>query len=287
MTGTRPEPARPGGGPLRVTRLRVYPVKGTRGIDLEAMEFDQLGPRFDRRWMIVTPDGEFVSQRGTPQLATIRPRLENGSLALEAPGAETLTVPVDPDGGGSVRVRIHGTTADARTVGAEADAWLSSVLGGQFRLVFMRNQDARATDPEYAAGHRVGFADGFPVLLVSESSVDELSRRVGRPLPVERFRPNIVVTSDSPHDEDRWQRFAIGGLAFEGVKLCARCKVTTVDQDSGVRDPSSEPLRTLAFYRRIESHVYFGVNVVHSGRGRIAVGDTVDVLERGYIPGRQ
>ena len=287
MTGTRPESARPGGGPLRVTRLRVYPVKGTRGIDLEAMEFDQLGPRFDRRWMIVTPDGEFVSQRGTPQLATIRPRLANGSLALGAPGAETLTVPVDPGGGSSVSVRIHGTAADARTVGAEADAWLSSVLGGEFRLVFMRNRDARATDPEYAAGHRVGFADGFPVLLVSESSVDELSRRVGRPLPVERFRPNIVVTGDSPHDEDRWQRFAIGELAFEGVKLCARCKVTTVDQDSGVRDPASEPLRTLAYYRRIESHVYFGVNVVHSGRGRIAVGDTVDVLERGYIPGRQ
>jgi len=269
-----------------VTRLRVYPVKGTRGVDLDAMEFDQLGPRCDRRWMIVTPDGEFVSQRGTPRLATIRPRLENGSLALAAPGAETLTLPVDA-GGGGVRVRIHGTAAAARTVGAEADAWLSSVLGGEFRLVFMRNRDARATDPEFAPGHQVGFADGFPVLLVSESSVDELSRRIGQPLPVERFRPNIVVTGDSPHDEDRWQRFAIGGLAFEGVKLCARCKVTTVDQDSGVLDPASEPLRTLAHYRRIESHVYFGVNVVHSGRGRIAVGDAVDVLERGYIPGRQ
>ena len=286
MTGTRPEPSRSGSGPLRVTRLRVYPVKGTRGIDLEAMEFDELGPRFDRRWMIVKPDGEFVSQRGTPRLATIRPRLENGSLALAAPGADTLTLPIDP-GDETVRVRIHGSGADARAVGVEADAWLSSVLGGEFRLVFMQNRDARATDPQYAAGHRVGFADGFPVLLVSENSVDELNRRVGRPLPVERFRPNIVVTSDSAHDEDRWQRFAIGGLAFEGVKLCARCKVTTVDQDSGVRDPASEPLRTLAYYRRIESHVYFGVNVVHRERGRIAVGDTVEVLERGYIPGRQ
>ncbi len=286
MTGAPPEPARPGGGPLRVTRLRVYPVKGTRGIELDAMDFDELGPRFDRRWMIVRPDGEFVSQRDTPRLAGIRPRLDNGSLALAAPGADTLTLPLDP-GGSAVRVRIHGSGARARTVGAEADAWLSSVLGGEFRLVFMRNRDARATDPEYAAGHQVGFADGFPVLLVSERSVDELTRRVGRPIPVERFRPNIVVTGDSPHDEDRWQRFAIGGLGFEGVKLCARCKVTTVDQDSGTRDPASEPLRTLAFYRRIESHVYFGVNVVHRGRGRIALGDTVDVLERGYIPGRE
>lgn len=285
MTAT-PEPDRAGGGPLRVTRLRVYPVKGTRGIDLDAMEFDQLGPRFDRRWMVVTPDGEFVSQRGTPRLATIRPRLANGALELAAPGAEPLTLPMDP-GGEPARVRIHNSGADARTVATEADAWLSSVLGGEFRLVFMRNQDARATDPEYAAGHRVGFADGYPALLVSERSVAELTRRAGRPIPVERFRPNIVVTGDSPHDEDRWQRFAIGGLGFEGVKLCARCKVTTVDQDSGVRDPASEPLRTLAFYRRIESHVYFGVNVVHSGHGRIAVGDAVDVMERGYIPGRQ
>ncbi len=286
MTATPPEPARTVPGPLRVTRLRVYPVKGTRGFDLEAMDFDELGPRFDRRWMIITPDGEFVSQRSTPLLATIRPRLENGTLALAAPGVGTLTLPVDP-GGGTVRVRIHNSGADARTVGAEADAWLCSVLGGDFRLVFMRNRDARATDPEYAAGHQVGFADGFPVLLVSESSVDELARRVGRPIPVERFRPNIVVTGDSAHDEDRWHRFAIGELAFEGVKLCARCKVTTIDQDSGDRDPASEPLRTLAYYRRIESHVYFGVNVVHRGPGRIAVGDAVDVLERGYIPGRQ
>ncbi len=286
MTVTRPEPPRAAPGPLRVARLRAYPVKGTRGTDLEAMDFDDLGPRFDRRWMIVTPDGEFVSQRSTPLLATIRPRLDNGSLGLAAPGAPPLTLPAEP-AGERVRVRIHGSGADARSVGAEADAWLSSVLDGDFRLVFMPEEDARATDPAYAAGHRVGFADGYPALLVSEGSVAELARRAGRAIPVERFRPNIVVTGEVPHDEDRWCRFAIGGLAFDGVKLCARCKVTTIDQDSGVRDPDSEPLRTLAHYRRIESHVYFGVNVVHHGRGRIALGDPVEVLKRGYIPGRQ
>ena len=130
----------------------------------------------------------------------------------------------------------------------------------------------------------MSFADGYPALLVSEASVDELGRRAGRAIPVERFRPNIVVTGSYPHDEDKWARFAIAGLAFSCVKLCARCKVTTTDQETGARDPDREPLRTLALYRRIESLVYFGVNVVHHGPGRIAVGDSIEVRERGIVP---
>ena len=269
----------------RVTRLWIYPVKGARGTELEVMDFDEMGPGFDRRWMVVRPDGGFVSQRDTPRLATIRPRLEGDTLRLEAPGMVALTLPVTP-GGSPSRVRLHGSGADACTVGPAADAWLSSVLGDEHRLVFMREEDERATDPAYAAGHRLSFADGYPALLVSEASVEELARRAGRKIPVEQFRPNIVVTSEYAHEEDQWQQFAIGDLAFSGVKICSRCKVTTTDQESGARDPDSEPLRTLALYRRIESSVYFGVNVVHHGPGRIAVGDAAEVRERGWIPGQ-
>lgn len=269
---------------LRVTRLLVYPVKGMRGTELQSMELDGMGPRFDRRWMVVRPDGGFASQRDTPLLATVHPHLAGGTLRLETAGVEPLTLPVNATGGRS-RVRIHDTGALATDVSPAADAWLSAALGGEYRLVFMRKEDARTTDPAYAEGHRVSFTDGYPVLLVSQASVEELARRTGRAIPVERFRPNIVVTGAYPHDEDKWRRFAIGDLEFGGVKLCARCKVTTTDQETGARDPEREPLRTLALYRRIESQVYFGVNVVHHGRGRIAVGDRIEVGERGIVPG--
>jgi len=255
-----------------------------RGTDVQSLEFHDLGPRFDRRWMVVRPDGHFASQRDTPRLATIHPRLHGDVVRLRADAMRTLTLPIARFGD-RLKVRIHGAVAEARTVSPAADAWISSVLGSEHRLVFLREEDARATDPAYAVGHRVGFADAYPALLVSEASVEELARRAGRAIPVERFRPNIVVNGAHPHDEDRWKHFAIANLAFNGVKLCARCKVTTTDQETGARDPDREPLRTLALYRRIESLVYFGVNVVHRGRGRIAVGDRIEVRERGIVPG--
>ena len=283
MTGPPVNPRTPGSAG-RVTRLRVHPLKGARATELESMEFDALGPRWDRRWMVVGLGGGMVTQRDTPRLAIVHPHLENGALRLEADGMDSLTLPTTPTGD-PLGVTIHGTGAVGCAVSSDADAWLSSVLGRDVRLVFMREEDARATDPAYAGGRLVSFADGFPALLVSERSVEELARRSGRDIPVERFRPNIVVTGAHPHDEDQWQRFTLGNLGFSGVKLCTRCKVTTTDQKTGVRDPDREPLRTLALYRRIESAVYFGVNVVHDGPGRIAVEDRVEVLERGIIPG--
>ena len=285
MTGpvATPRASGPAEG-LSVTRLRIYPVKGMRGTDVQSMRFDDMGPRFDRRWMVVGPDGGFASQRDTPLLAAVHPHLEDGKLRLEAAGMEPLTLPINATGD-ATPVRIHGARALATHVSDDDDAWLGDVLGGEYRLVFMRSENARTTDPAYARGHRVSFADGYPALLVSEASVEELGRRAGRAIPVDRFRPNIVVTGTHPHDEDRWARFAVAGLAFSGVKLCARCKVTTTDQETGARDPDREPLRTLALYRRIESLVYFGVNVVHHGPGRIAVGDSIEVRERGIVPG--
>lgn len=283
MTGPAVNPRTPGSAG-RVTRLRIHPLKGARATELESMEFDALGPRWDRRWMVVRTGGGMVTQRDTPRLAVVHPHLDNGALRLEADGMDPLNLPTTPTGD-PVGVTIHGTGAVGCAVSPDADAWLSTVLGRDVRLVFMRQEDARATDPAYADGRLVSFADGFPALLVSERSVEELARRSGRDIPVERFRPNIVVTGAHPHDEDQWQRFTLGTVGFSGVKLCTRCKVTTTDQKTGVRDPDREPLRTLALYRRIESGVYFGVNVVHDGPGRIAVGDRVGVLERGIIPG--
>ena len=269
---------------LRIDRLRIHPVKGARGTDVDAMEFDEIGPCFDRRWMVVRPGGLFVTQRELPALATVRPRLADGALTLEAPGAEPVSVPLDFDGP-SLRVRVWEAQVTAATGPPVVDHWLSQALAGDYRLVFLGRDAKRLTDPAYAEGHRVGFADGYPALVVGSGSVDELSRRAGRAIPVERFRPNVVVAGARPHEEDRWHRFAAGEMTFSGVKLCARCVVTTQDQRSGARDPDGEPLRTLAKYRRIEDKAYFGLNAVHHGPGRLRVGDEVEALERGPVPG--
>lgn len=267
-----------------VVRLRIHPVKGARGSDVETLDFEEMGPRFDRRWMVVEPDGSFVTQRDTPRLATIQPTVAGDALVLSAPDAPEIRLPLEPQGE-RLEATVWSSAVEVRTVSPAADAWLSSVLAGAHRLVFMGNDDVRYTDPAYAEGHRVSFADGYPALLVSRGSVDELARRVGREIPVERFRPNIVVSGDRPHEEDFWKEFTIGGLPFRGVKLCARCKVTTTDQQTGIRDPQQEPLRTLARYRRIESLVYFGVNTVHLATGPISLGDPVEVHERGIVRG--
>jgi hypothetical protein len=274
----------PGTGPNTVVRLRVHPVKGARGTDVETLHFEEMGPRFDRRWMVVGPDGGFVTQRDTPRLATIRPTVSGDGLTLEAPDAPAIHLPLTPQGE-RLQSTVWSSVVDVRSVSPAADTWVSSVLGSAHRLVFMGDDDIRHTDPAYAEGHRVSFADGYPALLVSEGSVDELARRVGREIPVERFRPNIVVSGDRPHEEDFWKEFTIGALPFRGVKLCARCKVTATDQETGIRDPEQEPLRTLARYRRIESLVYFGVNTVHLATGRISLGDAVEVHERGIVRG--
>ncbi len=268
----------------RIARLRVHPVKGAHGFDVDEMTFDRAGPVLDRRWMVVRPSGLFVTQRELPRLATIRPRLANGELILEAPSAGTLAAPAAFDGP-RLQVQVWASEVTATTGPPTVDQWVSDVLGGDYRLVHMGSDAERATDPTYAAGHQVAFADGYPALVVGDGSVEELAKRAGRTIPVERFRPNVVVAGVRPHEEDRWRRFSAGGLAFNGVKLCARCKVTTHDQRRGTRDPDGEPLRTLAKYRRIEGLPYFGLNAVHHGPGRLRVGDQVEVLERGTVPG--
>lgn len=277
---------------LFVSALRLYPLKGARGTSVEQMDFAEIGPRWDRRWMVVRPNGDFVTQRDLPKLATVRASVEGDvgapadaiTLTLVAPGIDRLLLRPGCYGA-PMRVHIWDSSLTVPTAPNSVSRWLSTVLDGDFRLVFMDENVRRPVDSAYAEGHHVSFADGYPSLIVGEGSVQELGRRVGREIPVERFRPNVVVAGAAPHAEDQWRRLEIADMTFSGVKLCARCKVTTVNQDDGTLDPDSEPLRTLALYRRIEGLVYFGTNLVHHGNGSIKVGDEVKVLERGTVPG--
>jgi uncharacterized protein YcbX len=264
---------------ITVQSLHIYPVKSCRGSDVPSAEVVATGFRYDRQWMIVDPGGIFVSQRTHPELARVTTRLEGRFLTLEAPGLSPLEVALDRPPGARRPVRVWNDCCQAVSEGAEASEWFSSILGTECDLVRLNEAEARQVDRRYAqAGDRVAFADGFPFLLISQASVDELNRRLEVPVPADRFRANIVVGGCGAHAEDGWPRLAIGDIGFRRAKPCARCSVITTDQHDGSR--SAEPLNTLAGYRLVGSSVLFGQNLVHDDLGTISVGDHVTPLDQ-------
>jgi uncharacterized protein YcbX len=258
--------------------LHVYPIKSCRGVELKAVRFDRLGPLYDRRFMLVDETGNFLTQRELPRMALIEPRLGPTSLQVSAKNMPMLKVAMTQRDAKRIEVRVwkhHGKAEDA---GGNAAAWFSEFLERPCRLVRFPDDDVREVDPAYArAPAQVGFADGFPVLLLSEASLEDLNARMPQKVPMNRFRPNIVVRDCEAYAEDRWKRIRIGELVLDVVKPCSRCAITGVDQLSGLR--GEEPLATLASYRARDNGVFFGQNCVHDGPGAIRVGDEVEVLE--------
>ena len=259
---------------LTLTSLTLYPIKSACGIALEESEVDPFGLQYDRRWMVVDQSGEFLSQRSHPRLALVTPGIGNGLLRVNAPGMATLETPLEPAPTVATRVTVWNDTCGAVWVGEPAAGWFSDFLGFSCSLVHMARDTIRPADETYApAGTRVSFADAFPFLLISEESLADLNQRLAEPLPMNRFRPNLVVAGASPYDEDRWDRIEISGIRLRIVKPCERCVVTTTDQTTTER--GKEPLRTLATYRNINGKVMFGQNAVHEAPGRLRVGDPV------------
>lgn len=266
--------------------LCVYPLKGGRAIAAERWPLDAFGLRFDRRWMAVTPEGRAVTQRTHPRLALISPSLGADSLTLRVPDGEPLVLPLEAPAAPRRDVRIWGDTVAATDLGDGAARWITGALGAPARLVHMPGDSVRQVNRAYGReGDRVGFADAYPVLLVAQGSLDDLNRRLERPVPMNRFRPNLVVEGVEPFAEDGWARIEIGGVPFDVVKPCARCTVPTVDQDTAER--GQEPIRTLATFRRAGTDVYFGQNLIHRGVGDLTVGLELVVLERraSLVPG--
>ena len=267
---------------LTVSALHIYPVKGLKGLDLREARATERGLEHDRRWMVVDAAGEFLSQRVLPRMATVWTAIEDGALELSAPDMEPIRLALASESGEPVRVRVWSSECDAVAPSGEADAWLSEYLGIACRLVRMRESTRRTSNALYAGpGKLIGFADGYACLATSESSLADLNARLvakgERALPMNRFRPNIVVSGGRAYDEDAWKEIAVGGAVFRAAKPCGRCQVTTTDQSTGeVIGP--EPLATLAAYREHpEFGIMFGMNWVMAGTGTIRVGDVVDV----------
>lgn len=254
-----------------VARLFLYPVKSLGGYEVDGFELDQLGPRLDRRWMVLDSAGAFQTQRWRRRMALIAARLTPADgVRLTAPGMPEIEV---PQGGGPQReVAVWKDTCLAEACGHAADQWLSTFLGEPCRIVFFPERSVRPIRLRAAeALGRVGFADAYPVLLFSEGSLDDLNARLPSALPVDRFRPNIVVRGVAPYAEDAWDAVTLGDVRFVVTKRCVRCVLTTIDQRTA--EAGKEPLRTLATYRRTPDGVVFGVNLAHVAPGRLAVGD--------------
>lgn len=267
---------------MTLDEIVVYPVKGAGGTSATEARVDDFGLHLDRRWMLVDGDGVFLSQRNHPRLALLRPRIRDGSLVLDAPGMDPFALPVELplEVEGAVRdVQVWDATVEAVEVEGGADEWIEAFLGEPAHLVFMPESTLRPVGGDYAPDARVSFADGFPFLLLSRESLEELNRRLDRSVPMNRFRPNLVVKGAGPHAEDAWRRIRIGDVELDVVKPCGRCAVTTVDQDSGRR--GAEPLRTLSRYRKHDGKTWFGQYIVQKGTGTLEVGDPVQVLESG------
>lgn len=264
---------------IQVSALNVYPVKSAAGIPLESARVLTRGLEHDRRWMVVDEDGMFISQREIPKLAVICVALEGEHLVLSAPGAKRLEVPLNLRGARR-NVQVWNDPCEGVDAGEGAARWLSSVIGSPCSLVHMPEDARRTVTPKFAQhGEEVGFADVCPFMLISEASLEELNRRMDAPLPMNRFRPNIVVRGCEPFDEDSWDRFRIGDVSFHAVNARARCTIPTVDQQTG-RVAGKEPLRTLATFRRAGGSVVFGQDVVHHGTGTLKIGDAVEIVSR-------
>ncbi|MGD8910658.1 MAG: MOSC domain-containing protein [Chromatiales bacterium] len=263
---------------ISLTALYRYPVKSLAGEFLSQARLDAFGLHRDRRWMLVDREGRFLSQRELPRMALINPRLQAEGVVLQAPGCDDLSVRHPSAEAERVKVEVWNDRCVAQRVDPLADAWLSDFLGQACRLVYMPDESVRPVDPRYAKPQdRTAFSDGFPLLLISQASLDDLNGRLAEPLPMLRFRPNLVIEGCAPYAEDDWRHIRIGDLTLRVVKPCSRCKITTVDPYTG--ESGSEPLKTLAGYRRRGNQVYFGQNLIHDGPGELALDMPVEVLE--------
>jgi uncharacterized protein YcbX len=264
---------------IEVSQLVIYPIKSCRGVEVDLASVGTTGFELDRRWMLIDDDGRFLSQREHHQLALVRVQMEEDRLLLEAPGLPSLEVEFEGAVGLGSRAKVWDDECAAVSEGEDAARWFSRYLGISVRLVRMASDEARPLGSSTAQpGDHVSFADGFPFLLISSASLDGLNRRLSLPVPMDRFRPNIVIDGCEPHEEDDWSHVRIGQVGFRFAKPCARCVVTTVDQATGER--KREPLRTLSTYRTVDGQVLFGQNLVHQGRGIVRVGDPVEVLDK-------
>ena len=258
----------------------IYPVKSLAGIKVSNWQVNEKGLLHDRKWMLVDSDNQFLSQRRLPKMVLIKTQLTDCELILSTTTSDSISLPLYPDGGDECNITIWKDQCTAKTTTTVADQWLSDFLGIDCKLVYQPDEVIRPVDPNYAtATDKVYFSDGFPFLIVSKASLNSLNQAMGLQLPIQRFRPNLVISNCESYAEDSWREITINGIGFRLPKPCSRCSVPTIDIETA--QTNKEPLTTLNRLRKWNKHVYFGQNALHNTPGELSTGNTVVINQTG------
>ena len=265
---------------LKLQDIYIYPIKSCAGIRLKSWQVTEKGLQYDRQWMVVDHNREFLSQRKLPKMALIKTRLIDNSLVLSAPDMEEIAISLSPSNSQTTQVNLWDDLCHAEWVSAEVDQWLSNFLNLQCQLVYQPEESIRQVDQKFSLpSDQVYFSDGFPFLIISESSLAALNKHMPYPISMTRFRPNLVISGSASYEEDCWREISIGEIEFRLPKPCSRCPVPNIDPETGI--PSKETLKTLNQVRRSQNKVYFGQNALHNNTGTLMVNDSVTVLTTG------
>lgn len=274
-----------------VSQLWIYPIKSLSGISLDSVLLEKRGFQYDRRWMLVDKENRFITQRQYPRMTLIEPELSDFGLAIRAPDMPTLIIPY-PDPQIELYDEVEVTCWDdqitAHHINTAIDNWFSEFLDVDCQLVYMPDKTLRPVDPDYSQADDIAsFSDGFPNLIISEASLEDLNSRVDIDLTMSRFRPNIVVSGCEPYAEDGFGHFKIEQIEFYAVKPCSRCVITTINPNSGEKE-SREPLQTLSQFRKMNNKVFFGQNLLHKlnyiNDNQLKVGHKLVVIKPSELP---
>ena len=247
---------------IKISELYIYPVKSLAGISLQQTELTALGFKYDRRWMIVDVNGRFMTQREIFKMATIKTAIKDNQLVLSH-AEDSIVVPQCDDMDKKIQVIVWNDTLNALLVSSKVDDWLSHILAQPCHLVYMSDQVKRQVDTGFAPrGQHVSFADAYPILVISQASINDLNEKLPEAININRFRPNLVVSGTPAFGEDDWSDLSINNIEFKAVKKCSRCIMPSVNQQTGIQD-QVKMLATLNTYRKQDKKIKFGQNLIY------------------------
>ncbi|PWS28765.1 MOSC domain-containing protein [Pedobacter yonginense] len=261
-----------------LSEINIYPIKSLGGISVQSAFIEDKGLQYDRRWMLVDEDGEFITQRKHFQLSLLQVQILNNVLTVshKTDANQNISFDLEAQTGSSIPVKIWDDDSTGIEVSHEVSEWFSHFMNMKVKLVRMPIDEKRLVETPFATNNEVvSFADGYPTLLIGQSALDGLNEKLAEPILMDRFRPNLVFTGGAAHIEDQFEVFKIGKVEFKAVKPCSRCVLITINQQTG--NKGQEPLKTLANYRNVNNKIMFGQNLLHKGSGLISVGDEIHI----------
>ena len=263
---------------LILSEIYIYPIKSLGGISVESAAAEERGLKYDRRYLLVDENNMFMTQRDFPQLALLKLSFtDRGFKVLNSKDGSQTNIPFESPPTESIAVTIWDDICQAVRVSKELDGWFSDSINKKCSLVYMPDNEKRIVEKIFInEDYIVSFADAYPFLIIGQSSLDDLNTRFEKPISINRFRTNFVFTGGKPYEEDHWGGFKIGTAEFKAVKPCARCVITTTDQDTAERN--REPLKTLSEYRNIGNQVMFGMNVICNKTGVVSVNQKIEFI---------